>query len=175
MSLVTAVAQLRDQVALYWIARNESERKYLTIGGFTIVGVLVWLFFIDPAVTGIKKLNAQLPLLRIEASKLQALGQEAAALAAQPAPQVTQMTKESLTASLAARSLTPTSLVMTGEFAKVQLNGVQFASLYSWLDAQRREHRIQVQDIGATAATGAVVGNVDVTLTLQQTLGETPR
>ena len=173
MSAVKAVAQLRDQLALYWLARTEQERKYLTIGGFTVVGALVFMLFIDPALSGIKKLNVQLPLLRIEASKMQGLAQEAAELAAQPAPQVTPMTRESVSASLTARSLTPTSLVITGQFAKIQLNGVPFPSLYAWLEAQRRENRMMVQELGVTAS--ATPGQVDAALTLQQDLGEPAR
>jgi general secretion pathway protein M len=40
---------------------------------------------------------------------------------------------------------------MTGEYAKLQLNGVSFANLVAWLDAQRRENRIAVQDAAITA------------------------
>ena len=173
MSAVNAVAQLRDQLALYWLARTEQERKYLTIGGFTVVGALVFMLFIDPALSGIKKLNQQLPLLRIEASKMQGLAQEAAELAAQPPVQITPMTRDSVSASLSARSLTPASLVITGQFAKVQFNGVSFPSLYAWLEAQRRESRMTVQELGVTAA--ATPGQVDAAITLQQDLGEGAR
>jgi general secretion pathway protein M len=173
MSVVTAIAQLRDQATLYWLARTEQERKFLTIGGATVAGALVYMLFIAPPLEGRAKLNAQLPALRVEASKMQALALEAGDLARQPPLQVVPMTRETLSASLAARSLTPTSLVMSGEFAKLQFNGVPFSSLYTWIDAQRRESRIDVQEIGVTA--GSPAGQVDATLTLHQANGETSR
>ena len=176
MSLVTAIAQLRDQASLYWLARTEQERKYLTVGGATVVGALIYMLFIAPPLEGRAKLNAQLPILRVEASKMQALALEAGELSRQPPLQVTPMTRETLTASLTARSLAPTSLVMSGEFAKLQFNGVQFAGLYSWLDAQRRESRIDVQEIGVTPVTaGTPAGQVDAILTLHQNTGEASR
>ena len=173
MSAVSAIAQLREQVTLYWLARTEQERKYLTVGGATVAGALVYMLFIAPPLEGRAKLNAQLPALRVEASKMQALALEAGELSRQPVLQVTPMSRETLTASLNARSITPTSLVMSGEFAKVQLNGVSFAGLYSWLEAQRRENRIEVQEIGVTAGTPA--GQVDAALTLHQITGEASR
>lgn len=166
MSVVTAIAQLRDQISLYWLARTEKERKYLTVGGATIVGALVYALCVAPATSGRDKLNAQLPLLRVEAAKLQALALEAGELARQVAPQAAPMSKESVTASLAARSITAQSISMTGNFARVQLNGVPFASLFAWLDAQRRENRIEAQEVAVTA--GTPVGQVDAILTLRQ-------
>jgi general secretion pathway protein M len=173
MSAMTVIGQFKDQLSLYWLARTEQERKYLTVGGATLVGALVYMLFIGPAVDGKAKLNKQLPQLRVEAATMQALAQEAGELASRPAPAVTPMTRESLTAGLTARGITPGSLVITGEFAKIQLTGVAFANLYSWLDAQRRENRIGVEDISVTAATPE--GQVDAQLTLRQNTGEASR
>jgi general secretion pathway protein M len=55
---------------------------------------------------------------------------------------------------------------MTGDFAKLQLNNVSFANLMAWLDAQRRENRIMVQDASVTGLP--VAGQVDASLTLRQ-------
>jgi general secretion pathway protein M len=173
MSVMTQVAQLKDQLALYWLARTEQERKYLAGGGAVVLAALVYMLFVAPALNGREKLRAQLPQLRVEAANLQALAQEAGELARQPAVQVTPMTKESLTASLAARSITPASLVNSGDFAKLQVNGVAFANLYAWLDAQRRENRIVADDVAVTA--GSPAGQVDAVLTLRQNTGEASR
>lgn len=173
MSAVKVVAQFREQLALYWLARTEKERKYLTVGGAAVLGLLVYSLFVAPALNGREKLRAQLPQLREEAAKMQALALEAGELARQPAPQVIPMTRESLTASLATRSITATSLVVSGDFAKVQLNGVSFAGMYAWLDALRRENRILAEDVGVTA--GSPAGQVDAVLTLRQNTGEGTR
>lgn len=173
MSAITAIAKLRERAALYWMARTEKERTYLTVGGATVAGALVYMLAIDPAVSGIDKLNKQLPELRLQAAQMEGLALEAGELARAPAPQVTPMTKEALTASLTARSLSPTSLAMTGDYAKLQFTGVSFAGLYAWLQEQRSQHRIEVNDIAVTAATP--VGQVDATLTLRQITAEASR
>ncbi|MES2319803.1 MAG: type II secretion system protein GspM [Pseudomonadota bacterium] len=173
MSAKNAISQLKDQLALYWLARTEQERKYLTIGGATVLGALVYVLFMAPALSGRAALREELPKLRTKAAAMQALAIEAGELARQPAPQVTPMTRESLTASLATRTITPTSLVVSGEVAKMQVNGVAFASLYAWLEAQRRENRIVVEDAAITAGTPA--GQADAMLTLRQNLGEASR
>jgi general secretion pathway protein M len=173
MSATSFIGQFKDQLALYWLARTEQERKYLTVGGATVVGALVYMIFIGPALDGKAKLNRALPQMRVEAATMQALAQEAGELASRPAPAVTPMTRDSLTASLTARSMTPASLLITGEYAKIQLTGVAFANLYSWLDAQRRENRIGVEDVSVTA--GSPDGQVDAQLTLRQNTGEASR
>ena len=173
MSVVTAIAQVRDQLSLYWLARTEQERKYLTVGAATVVGALVYMLCVAPATSGRDKLNAQLPLLRVEAAKMQALALEAGELARQAPPQATPMSKESLAASLAARSLSTQSLSVSGDYARLQLNGVSFAGLFAWLDAQRRENRISAQEVAITA--GSPAGQVDAVLTLRQNTGEASR
>ena len=173
MGAMTVIGQFKDQLALYWLARTEQERKYLAVGGIAVACALVYMLFVAPALAGREKLRAQLPQLREESAKMQALAQEAGELARQPTPQVSPMTRESLGASLAARSITPASLVVSGDFAKLQLNGVSFAAMYGWLDAQRRENRIVAEDVGVTAGTPA--GQVDAVLTLRQNTGEASR
>lgn len=173
MSAVKAIAQLRDQLSLYWLARTEKERKYLTVGGATLAGALVYSLFVAPALNGRDKLTAQLPQLRIEAAKMQALALQAGELARMPAPSAPPMTKESLTASLTARSLTAEAVSMAGEQARVQLNGVAFANLFAWLDAQRRENRIEAQEVAITA--GSPAGQVDAVLLLRQHTNEGSR
>lgn len=166
MSAVTVFAQLRDQLSLYWLARTEQERKYLTVGGATIIGALVYVLLVAPATSGRDQLNVQLPLLRVEAARMQALALEAGELARQAPMQAVPMSRESITASLGARVITAQSVSVTGNFARLQLNGVPFSSLFAWLDAQRRENRIEVQEVAITA--GSPAGQVDAILTLRQ-------
>jgi general secretion pathway protein M len=173
MSAASSIAQLRERLAVYWLARTEQERRYLAVGGAVAAAALVYALFIGPALSGRAQLQKELPQLRQQAAQLQAMAQEAGALAGQPAVQVSPMTKESLTASLAALSITPQSVSMTGEFARIQLAGVSFANLVSWLDAQRRENRISVQEAVVTAQAPA--GQVDANLTLHQDAGVGPR
>ena len=152
MSAASSIAQVRERLAVSWLARTEQERKFLAIGGALALLALVYALFVAPALAGRAQLEKDLPQLRQQAAQLRAMALEAGELARQPAVQVAPMTRESLTASLAALSITPQSLTMTGEYARIQLAGVSFANLVGWLDAQRRENRIAVQDAAITRA-----------------------
>jgi general secretion pathway protein M len=169
MSAVSSIAQWRERVAIGWRARTDQERKFLTIGGGIAAGALIYLLFIDPALSGRAQLEKDLPRLRQESAQLRAMALEAAELARQPQAQVTPMTRDSVSASLAAMSISAQTLTVSGESARIQLTGVSFANLVTWLDAQRRENRIAVQEavIGAQGAAG----QVDATLTLRQDTG----
>lgn len=160
---------IKSQLALGWHARTEQERKFLIIGAGVVVGALVYLLFIGPAVSGRAQLQKSLPQLRQQAAQLRSMALEASELARQPPAQGAQMGRESLVASLTAMGMTPQSVTMTGEFAKVQLSAVPFSSLVGWLDAQRREARISVTE--ATISAQGEGGKVDASLTLRQEPG----
>ena len=169
MSAASHIAQSKERLALAWLARTEQERQYLAIGAVLAALALVYGLFIAPALSGKAGLEKELPQLRTQNAQLRAMALEAGELARQPVVQVTPMTRESLTASLAALSITPQSVTLTGEFARLQLTGVSFANLVAWLDAQRRENRVGVQE--STIAALAVAGQVDASLTLRQDTG----
>jgi general secretion pathway protein M len=169
MSFASTTSQLRARALAYWVARTDQERKFLTVGAAVLAVTLGYLILIAPALEGRAQLRRSLPQLRQQAAQLQALAQEATALNGQPAPQVAPMTREALSSSLGTRGLTAQSLSMTGEYAKLQLNNASFANLVIWLDAQRRENRVAVQDAVITALPAA--GQVDASLTLHQNTG----
>ena len=157
---------LRERALSWWLGRTDQERKFLTVGGVVVGVSLVYALLLAPAIEGRDSLRRSLPALRQQAAQLQTMAAEAQALAATPSPSVAPMSSEALNASMAQRGLKAGSVTMTGEYAKIQFNGVSFANLVSWLDAQRRENRVQVQDAAFTAK--GAVGEVDATLTLRQ-------
>lgn len=163
---MNALNQFKEQLSLAWLARTEQERRFLSVGAGALLLALLYVLFVAPALNGRVQLNKDLPRLRQEAALIQALAIEAAQLANQPPVQLTPMSKETLTASLATRSIVPVSLSMTGDYAKLQVKDASFANLITWLDAQRRESRIAVQDGAFTAVNDA--GQVDAILTLRQ-------
>jgi general secretion pathway protein M len=169
MSFASTIGQWRERALAYWLARSDQERTYLTVGGAVVLLALGWLLLAAPALEGRATLRRALPQLHQQSAQLRAMAQEAATLNSQPAPQVAPMSREALVASLAARGLTPQSLSQTGEYAKLQFNNVAFANLVTWLDAQRREQRIAVQD--ATVSALPAAGQVDASLTLHQNTG----
>lgn len=169
MSLATTIAQYRERANALWLARTEQERRFLTVGGAVVLLAVLYLLLVDPAVEGRAMLRRQLPQLRQQAAELQAMAQEAGALARAPATQIPPITREAVDTSLNSRGLKPQSLAMTGEYIKLQLNNVPFAGLATWLDEQRRANRVLVQDATVTALPTA--GQVDASLTLRQNTG----
>jgi general secretion pathway protein M len=173
MSAASQLAQLRERLSAAWMARSEQERKMLAIGGAVAAIALVYAVLIDPAVSGRAQLEKSLPQLRQQAAQMRSLALEAGELARQPAVQVAPMTRDSVAASLAALSITPVSLAVTGDTARMQLSGVPFANLVGWLDTQRRDARISVQEASFKALDTA--GQVDATLTLHQDAAAGPQ
>jgi general secretion pathway protein M len=166
MSIATKAGALRERALAYWIARTGQERKFLAVGAAVVLLALLYLVLLAPALEGREQLRRSLPELRQQAAQLQTLAGEAQALAAQPAVEVAPLTRDALAASMTARGLDPASLTITGEYARVQLNGVSFANVMAWLDAQRRDSRLTVQD--AQFKGLPALGQVDATLTLRQ-------
>jgi general secretion pathway protein M len=166
MNVAQSIGQARSRAQALWMARTGQERRTLSIGAAVLLVALAYLVLIAPALEGRTALRKQLPRLHQQAAEMRALADEARKLQAQPAPQVAPMSREALLASLSGRGMTPASLAMTGDFAKLQLNNVSFANLMAWLDAQRRENRIMVQDASVTGLPAA--GQVDASLTLRQ-------
>ncbi len=164
------IHRYRDAAAAFWQARTEQERKFLSVGGAVLGLALFYALLISPALDGRSKLRKELPQLHQQAAELQALALEAAALKGVSVGAPPPMTRDMLSASLAARSLSAQSIAITGEYAKLQLNGVQFAGLMDWLDAQRRDSRVSVQDASISAREPA--GTVDAVLTLHQGQGQ---
>ena len=169
MSIAGKISGLRERATAYWIARTEQERKFLLVGGVVAALALFYLVLLEPALEGREQLRRSLPELRQQAAQLEALAGEARAIAGQPAPAVAPLTHASLAANMSARGLNPASLSVSGEYTKVQLSNVSFANLMGWLDAQRRDSRLMVQDAQFTAQTA--LGQVDATLTLRQAGG----
>jgi general secretion pathway protein M len=173
MSLVSTYGRVRERASAYWIARSEQERRYLAAGFGAVLLALVYTGLIEPAVDGRARLQRSLPELRQQAAQLASMADQARALTGQAPAPVTPMTRESLVTSLSGRGITPGSLTLTGEFARLQVTGVSFANLMSWLDAQRRESRIAVQEGSFTAQDPQ--GQVDANLTLRQDAGTSAR
>ena len=166
-----ALVGQEQNLQTFWAERTQQERKLLALGGVVAGLALVYAVFFEPAWTGRIELQKSLPVLRQNAAQLQALAREAGELARQAPVQVAPMSRASLDASLKARGLTPQSLSLTGEYARVQLNGVPFASVMLWLDGLRREGRIAVQEATITAQDKA--GQVNATFSLHQSPGAT--
>lgn len=163
------LASARARATVLWLARTEQERKFLTVGAAVLGALFFYLTLLAPAVDGRARLKRDLPELRQQSAQLRSMAAEAGELARQAPQQVAPITREAMAASLATRGMVPQSLSVTGDYAKVQLDGVAFANLVAWLDAQRRDSRVGVEEAQVSAQSPA--GQVNATLTLRQNLG----
>ncbi|MEC5158958.1 MULTISPECIES: type II secretion system protein GspM [unclassified Janthinobacterium] len=167
--LSTIFQRYRQGAGAFWQERTEQERKFLAVGGAAAALALAYALLIGPAVGGRARLLKEMPQLRVDAAEIEGLARQAAELARQAPAPPEPMSRAALTAALAARGLVAQSVSLTGDYAKLQLNGASFAALSGWLDALRRDSRVAVQEANVVALPTA--GLVDATLTLRQVAG----
>ncbi|HEY8607078.1 MAG TPA: type II secretion system protein GspM [Noviherbaspirillum sp.] len=171
----TRVGGWKQSAAAFWNDRNQRERRMLAAAAAVVVLGLIYALLIDPALSGRGDLEKRLPALRQQAAEVQALAKQARDVPAAPAAAApaTPMTRESLETALSRKGLKAQNLSVTGELAKVQLNGVPFSALVDWLVEMQGAPRVSVLDANIEAQ--AQPDTVNATLTLRQQRGEQAR
>lgn len=159
---------LNEKFAGFWAARNPRERNLLAAALVVIVLGLIYALLIDPALGGRKDMEKKLPALREQAAEVQSLSKEAGALASKAAAPAPAITRESIESSLNSRGLKPQNVALTGDLAKVQLNGASFSSLIDWLAEMQKSARLSVVDANVEAQAKADTVNVALTLRQQR-------
>jgi general secretion pathway protein M len=166
MNLIRLLEQSKLSFSEFWMVRDARERTILAVAALVIFAGLVFLLFIDPALSGRKQLNKNLPLLRQQVAQMQALSKEAAALNAIPPAPLIAMSNQNVEAALARNNLKPQSVTLTGDFAKVQLVSVSFTSTLNWLDDMQKTVRLSVVDANVVALDQPDM--INATFTLRQ-------
>lgn len=166
MKLAALMLQSRQTFAEFWAARDARERAMLAIAALVVAFGLVYALLVGPALSGRDSLNKNLPLLRQQVAQMQALSKQAAALSVKPAVPPTAMSKENIEAALARNGLKPQSVLLTGDFAKVQLASVSFSATMDWLDDMQQTALLSVADANIVALPKPDM--VNATFTLRQ-------
>ena len=113
-------------------------------------------------------------MLRRQVAQMQALSREAAALSGKSAsasagnyaaPRIA-MSKQNIEAALARNGFKPQSVILTGDFAKVQLAAVSFAGTLNWLDEMQKSALLSVVDANIVALSQPDMINATFTLRL---------
>lgn len=164
-----AVNGLKQSLSAFWSERNKREQNLLLAAIAVIVLGLIYALLIDPAVSGRADLEKKLPAMRQQAAEVQALSKEAAALSGTTTTPPPAMTRESIESSLARKGIKAQSVSLSGELAKVQLNGVPFSATVEWLGEMQREARLSV--VEATIDAQAQPDTVNAALALRQQRG----
>ena len=166
MNLTSLLNQSRQSLAEFWIARDARERAMLAAAAATAALGLFYALLIDPALTGRDQLNKNLPELRRQVAQLQELAKEAATFSGKSAPPAAAMSEEGIKTALARKGLKPQSVLLTGDFVKVQLAAVSFSGTLAWLDDMQKSARLSVVDANIVAL--AQPDTVNATFTLRQ-------
>jgi len=160
----------KDTATAYWNERQPRERAMLAAGAAAILLAIVYLLFLNPALSGRDQLRKSLPQMRQQAAELQGMARQVAELGAAGATPVAPVTRESLEGSLARRNLKAQSVVVGGDMIRIQLQGVSYAAVVGWLDEMQRSARVSLTE-GSFEAQAAL-DTVNASLTLRQQKGE---
>jgi general secretion pathway protein M len=157
-----------DGFLQFWAERSPREKSVLIAGVALLIAAIIYLLTIEPAATGITRLERGLPQTRAQAAKLDALLAEVKSLRsrAQVATLSPQETRAAVDKSLAAAGLKAARVVPLSD-GDLQLTfaNVPFAGWAIWLASVERELGGRAMIVTANA-TGTP-GNVDVELALR--------
>jgi general secretion pathway protein M len=158
-----------EALRLFWAERVPRERAILLAGGAALLAVIVFLLLIEPAYTGIGRLQRSLPQQRAGAAELEALLSEVKTMRARPqvasvsAADVRAAVETSLTrAGIKATRIVPLS---DGDM-QLTFSDVPFASWAPWLAGIERELGARATSVTVNARD-KTPGNVDVELALR--------
>ncbi len=168
MNLTGLLNQSRQSFSEFWAVRDARERAMLAVAALVVIFGLAYALLIDPALAGRDRLNKNLPELRQQVAQLQALAKEAAALSGKPAAPLIAMSKETIEAALARNGLKPQSVMLTGDFAKVQLAAVSFAGTLNWLDDMQKTALLSMVDANIVVLPQPDMVNATITLRQQR-------
>ena len=166
MNLTSLWGQSRQSFSEFWAARDARERAMLAVAALVVTLGLIYALLIDPALSGRDRLNKNLPLLRQQVARMQALSRVAAALSGKTEAPSIVMSRENIEAALARNGLKPQSVMLTGDFAKVQLSAASFAGTLNWLNEMQKTAQISVVD--ASIVAQAQPDMVNAVFTLRQ-------
>lgn len=157
-----------DWFLQFWAERAPREKSILLAGLAVVLGALVYLIAIDPAMSGIARLERGLPQTRAQAAKLDSLLAEVKNLRsrAQVATMSPQESRAAVEKSLAAQGLKAARVVPLSD-GDLQLTfaNVPYATWSVWLASVERE--LGGRAMSVTANATATPGNVDVELALR--------
>lgn len=157
-----------DALLAFWNERAPRERAAIVLMGAIAAIAVVYLVLIEPAVSGIARLERGLPHTRSQAAQLDALLAEVKTLKARP--QVATVSpaesRAAIDKSLAAAGLKATRIVPLADGdLQIALANVPFAAWSSWLAAIERE--LGARAITVNANGTGTPGAVDVELVLR--------
>lgn len=152
----------------FWRERAPRERAILASGVAFVTLVLLYLLLIEPAASGIQRLERRLPVDRQQAAQLDTLLGEVRGLKgkAQVATVSPQEARGAIEKSLAAAGIKAARIVPLADGdLQLTFTNVPYAAWASWLARTERELGARTTTVTANATPTA--GNADVELSLR--------
>lgn len=157
-----------DAIKAFWSERAPRERTILALLALVVGVALVFLMLVEPAATGIARLERGLPQARAQAAQLDALLAEVKSLKAraQVATVSAQEARGGIEKSLAAAGLKASRIVPLSD-GDIQLTfaNVPYATWATWVATTERE--LGARTTSVVANGNATPGSVDVELALR--------
>ncbi len=152
----------------FWQERAPREKTVLVLLALVVALALIVLLLVEPAATGIGKLERSLPQTRAQAAQLEALLSEVKSLKAraQVATVSAQEARGAIEKSLAAAGLKAARIVPLSD-GDIQLTfaNVPYAEWALWLAATERE--LGARTTSVVANGNATPGHADIELALR--------
>lgn len=167
-ALTDSALSARQRIAAFWQSRTLRERRWLLAGAIMLTGWLSWSVIIDPAIRTRRQMQQQLPELRAQSARMQALIREVNALPAAAAPTADRsaLSREGLERSLTEAGLRAQHITITGNAVTLNFSDQPFSALTDWLQTMQREQHLSVSE--ATVSARERPDRVDATLSLQR-------
>ncbi len=152
----------------FWAERAPRERALLSAALVVLLCAVIYLVLIEPAASGIRRLERGLPNQRAQAAKLDALLAEVKNLRsrAQVASLSAQDARTAVEKSLAGVGVKATRIVpLSDGDLQLTFTNVPYAAWAGWLASVERELGARAMSVNANAT--ATPGNVDAELALR--------
>jgi general secretion pathway protein M len=164
MKTTTAIT---DAWSGFWTARTTREKSMLAWGGAALAIVVAYSLLWAPAEQGRTELREALPTMHRQLTQMTAQADEARSLApaAQGVPPTGNALKDALTNSLTQSGFASPQVSVAGDMVRVELKNASFPAWTTWLDDARRQFKVRVSEMHATALK--VDGQVDLSASLQ--------
>ena len=157
-----------ESLIQWWRGLARRERRMVTAAIAVVLAAAGYLLLFEPAWRGGRAIEAELPALRRQAARMEAMAGEARRLSSTPPQQAgLPALRRQLESSVEAAGLKSylTQVQVNGELIEMKFAGVPYERWLAWVDPALREARLRVVD--ASVQREATSGTVSARLTLE--------
>jgi len=158
-----------DKIRQFWLERAPRERAILAGGGLLLLIAVLYLMLIEPAFTGIRRLERALPQQRAQAAEVDALLAEVKTLRAKPQAATVSPAevRGAIEASLGRAGLKASRMVPLADGdMQMSFTDVPYGAWALWLAGIERELGARTTSVVVNGKP-ATPGNVDAELALR--------